>query len=101
MLCGALKQANCLRGVVVVRVVVRPVGVKRSVRCESYREVIVAVRGVLGRRFLVVMILLSTIVFVIVTVRSMLMMMPVAVMAFVGWMMIAEITLVVRPAGRR
>jgi len=84
-----------------MRVVVRPVGVKRSVRCESYREVVVAVRGVLGRRFQVVIVLLITIVFVIVTVKSMLMMMPVAVMAFVGWMMIGEMTLVVRLAGRR
>jgi hypothetical protein len=82
-----------------MRVVVRSVGVKRRVRCASYREVIVAVRGVVGRRFQGVMILLSTIVFVIVTVRSMLMMMLVAVMAFVGWMMIVERTLVV--ASRR
>jgi hypothetical protein len=36
MLCGALKQANCLRGIVMVRIVVRHIGFKGNIGdCED------------------------------------------------------------------
>ena len=99
MLCGALKQADCLRGVVMMRVIVRHIGLERNIGGRG----VLPLRGDLsGRRFRLQMMLLAGIVLVVVAASEMFMvMMPVAVMAFVGRIMIGEITLFVRLAGRR
>ena len=99
MLCSALKQADCLRGVVMMRVIIRLIGLERSI---GGRRVLPFRGDLSGLRLRLPMLLLAGIVLVVGAASEMLMViMPVAVMAFVGRMMIGEITLFVRLAGPR